>query len=143
MIKGFINAIILIVLIETLYLILPEGKTSGIVKWSFSLIITIALIIPIFSIFNDDFKINKTYNLQANYLINSNEIAVEFDKNVLKNKLKRLGINKCDVVVEYSLIDEKIKYQNVIITIENEKVKDKNIIIDEVKSVFGDVKVYI
>ena len=47
--ETFTNCFILIIAIETLTLILPEGKTNGIVKWVMSLIITLAIISPIFS----------------------------------------------------------------------------------------------
>ena len=50
MIEDFKTCFILLLAIETASLLLPEGRTDGIVKWTLSLVITLSIILPIFGI---------------------------------------------------------------------------------------------
>ncbi len=143
MTAGIVSAIVLIILIETLFLLLPEGKTIGLVKWSFSLIITIALITPIFSFFSKDFSNKNTYNSQINYLINANEIALSYDKSALKNQLVDLGMKDFEIEVDYGFKNDKIKYNSVEVTINDSVEFDHDKVVEKVQSVFGKVQVYI
>lgn len=143
MMAGIVSAIVLIILIETLFLLLPEGKTIGLVKWSFSLIITIALITPIFSFFSKDFSKKNTYNSQINYLINANEIALSYDKGALKNQLVDLGMKDFEIEVDYGFKNDKIKYNSVVVTINDSVEFDHDKVVEKVQSVFGKVQVYI
>ena len=143
MTAGIVSAIVLIILIETLFLLLPEGKTIGLVKWSFSLIITIALITPIFSFFSKDFSNKNTYKSQINYLMNANEIALSYDKSALKNQLVDLGMKDFEIEVDYSFKNDKIKYNSVVVTINDSVEFDHDKVVEKAQSVFGEVQVYI
>ena len=146
MIDEIVSAILLIILVETLSLILPEGKTNGILKWSLSLIITVALITPIFSVLTNDFSKKQTYQTQGNYLISANEIVIEYDKEFLKQNLDDLGFDNVDISVSYGIEKNQLKYNSVTLTFVNLTTFDsttKTNIINKVKSIFGEVKVII
>ncbi len=115
---------LLIVLFTVLSLLIPEGKTSKVVKLTFSSVIMLLLLKPMFNIRNGDlfdlsFSDGNNYISQENYLEFVNRQKITIYQSNCEQITKELGINDAFVTIEYS-VDEKyqIKIETVLVYVQ-------------------------
>ena len=142
-----IASIVISVLIVTILgLILPEGKMKPHIKKTFTLLLIVVIIEPIFNIKDIDINFEDALNLdsveiQSNYLDFMNKLELVNIENNCKDLLENINISNAEIKLNYELNSNKILINKVNVNLINSVIKsDKEhiFIIEDIKNVLSE-----
>ena len=95
-------------------LILPSGKTNGVIKRVLSYVIILVLLMPISKLFSADFSLNELfynseYVLQDNYICNINQSKLSEMENSICEDFEKVGIVGANVSISADIFDVDMK----------------------------------
>ena len=145
MYQWLFSILISVFVITILGVILPEGKMRNHIKRTFSLLLMVVIIEPIFSFNFRDFNINdifsgETIEIQSNYIdfVNKSELeSIENNCNIL---LESVGVKNANIRLITNTNYEKIEIIKVYINLENSVInseKEHIFIIEEIKLILS------
>lgn len=109
MINWLSSVAIVVLLASIILIILPEGKTSYLIKSVLSITVSLSIISPLKSILSNDFTFsfdkNQQITLQDEYLQYVSNYKIDTYKDLVNQVLIKSGVNNADIKIEYSLDD--------------------------------------
>ncbi|MBQ8197621.1 MAG: hypothetical protein IJZ73_06150 [Clostridia bacterium] len=141
-IKGWVITICAVVLLTTIITILvPNGRTSFVIKGVFSLLTTLIIISPICHVVNNgfsfnDFTLENPIEIQYDFVDYIGTKRAEEYKNGCEKILVELGVTKAEIEINY-LIDENYNFsiKNAIVNLKSAVINSNSAHIDIIKDV--------
>jgi len=141
-IKGWVITICAVVLLTTIITILvPNGRTSFVIKGVFSLLTTLIIISPICQVVNNgfsfnDFTLENPIEIQDDFVDYIGTKRAEEYKNGCEKILVELGITKPEIEINY-IIDENYNFsiKNAIVNLKSAVINSNSAHIDIIKDV--------
>lgn len=108
--NNWLSSIAIIVLFSSIIImILPEGKTSFLIKSILSIVVSLSIVSPIKSFLTGDFNANSfpqnDVMLQEEYLFYVSNIKIESYKDNINNLLNDIGVTSSTINFEYKIDD--------------------------------------
>lgn len=108
--NNWLSSIAIIVLFSSIIImILPEGKTSFLIKSILSIVVSLSIVSPIKSFLTGDFNANSFSQndvmLQEEYLFYVSNIKIESYKDNINNLLNDIGVTSSTINFEYKIDD--------------------------------------
>jgi stage III sporulation protein AF len=120
---GYILSILGIVIAGIFIdIIIPNGAINKYIKGVYSIFVVAVLINPVVKFLNKEHNFTikyEEYNISANLLSHIYEMRSKTTEQNIETHLKNEGLENIDIILSFSIENEKLKYNSCIINLKN------------------------